>query len=355
MNWKPVEDLLQEFVARGVPGCEMTVMRRGEVLFHGCAGYSDEERTVPASENDRYLMYSCTKMITAACAMKLRELGLLDLDDPVEKYLPAYAGKGMTIRHLMTMTGGMDYDLNAPEIQNALRKNPAATTREIADALAEKALHFLPGEKWLYSLCHDVLGAAMEVAAGKSLGECFRESIFEPAGMTRTEFWSPEKEYSDIALQMWFDEETKALRVHPRVPEFCFSSRYESGGAGLVSCVSDYARFADAMVTGKLLSEESIGLLRTDEMAKLGVTNFGCSAGPDYTYGLGVRVRVRAQDDKKYAMGEFGWDGAAGSDVLMDPDSGISIVYGQHVRKAQAMMPEYHGEIRDRVYGVIFG
>lgn len=144
-------------------------------------------------------IFSATKVITCTAAMRLVEEGRLKLTDKVSDYLPAFgsltvrqkdgtivpATEPMRIVHLFTMTGGMDYDLNAPEITNAIAAGHTDTV-SLCSAMASRPLWFEPGTHYQYSLCHDVLAAVVEVITEMKFSDYLRELMFEPLGMADT-------------------------------------------------------------------------------------------------------------------------------------------------------------------------
>ena len=137
--------------------------------------------------------------------------------------------------------------------------------------------------------------------------------------------------------------------------------KYESGGAGLVSTVEDYIRFADALACGgvalngySLLSLENIRELASEQVKNISVKNtFTCIQGEDYGYGLGVRVR-QTPTERGLPIGEFGWDGAAGSYVMIDAEQESSIFMGMHVREWPIVFSGKHLEIVEEIYKNIF-
>ena len=166
-------DLLPSF---GVPACDFVITHKSETVYRHTAGFADHAKTRPVTDRDIYQVYSVSKVTTCVCAMRLVEEGKIKLDDPVSKYLPAYANltvrqkdgsvapatNEMTIEHLFTMTGGLDYDLTAEPILRAAAK-PDASTVSVVSSFVESPLHFEPGTRYRYSLCHDVLAAVVEV------------------------------------------------------------------------------------------------------------------------------------------------------------------------------------------------
>ncbi len=357
---------------KGVPGCAVAVYRHGEPVYSACVGYADRAQTRPTAESDLYFLYSCSKPITVTAAMQLVEQGKMDLDDPVCRYLPEYAaayylqdgqpvavGDTMRLRHLFTMSAGLTYSLNTEAIR-AVRKQTgnAATTRQMVAAFIREPLSFPPGQQFQYSLCHDVLAAVVEVVSGLRFGDYLQEHIFRPLGMTDTGFFPTPAQYARIADQYTVNNEKQIVPVAKQNAGFQLSAQYESGGAGLVSSLTDYGRFAAAMACGgqaangaRLLRPETVDQMRTQQMNSYVMHNtFSCAAGAGYGYGLGVRTLIDRSAGQRSCLGEFGWDGAAGSYILMDPTPQVAIVYTQHVLNWPSRFGAMHIPVRDLTY-----
>lgn len=368
MDFSSLQNYLQQQVENGVPGCELVVCRNGEILFHSCAGFSDYEKTKPASQEDRYMLYSCTKPMTATAAMQCLEKGLFSLEDEVAKYLPAFADAYLlengekiflkdpiTVKHLLTMTAGLNYRCGTPALQAAkAQSGNGTTTGAFFQALMNQPLDFAPGSHFRYSLCLDVIGAVIEAASGKSLSDFFAENIWQPLGMKDTCFYQPDKLPEGMAAMYLYDGKTlqPSRWVKSAVD---FPAGVFSGGAGLISTASDYIKFADALASGeKLLSKEYIDLMRKPQLTSYKHEDqFGCTCGPDYGYGLGVRTRTAFCEGVPSAMGEFGWDGAAGADVLIDPEHKLSFFYATHILGWPDMLGIVHLQIRDLLYPIL--
>ncbi len=353
----------------GIPGGGIAVYQNGEKLYEYCMGHSDSEGTVPATPDTRYFLYSCTKPVTVTAGMMLVARGKLSLDAPVSDYLPAYADAcllvdgekkkpdtAMTVRHLFTMSGGLDYNLSAPAIVACKTATEGkATTRELVDAFVKGPLTFEPGDRFQYSLCHDVLSAVIEAASGMRFGEFLKTEIFEPLGMKNTGF----ARCADIAAQYAYSKEGGLVEVARENP-YVLSENYESGGAGLISTLADYGKFAAMLAAGgkapdgrEIIPRAAIDELRREQLSAL-VKNpsFGCAAGPGYGYALGVRTLVDKGQGQKSPLGEFGWDGAAGAYLMVDVENGIGIAYVQHVRGWNSIDLGHplHAPMRDGVY-----
>ena len=374
MDFSPVIDYVESVLRKekNVPGCDLKIMRGHETLLRHTSGVRDYADMESLRPDDIYLMYSCTKPMTCAAAMQLVEKGMIGLDDPVSKYLPEFKnafllkdGKPvvpqntMTIRHLFTMSAGLNYNRNTQPIRDVIAANPKAGTVDIVNALVQSPLEFEPGSRFLYSMCHDVLAAVVEVASGMRFSKYMKQNIWEPLGMPDTGFHLPEdKQHRLVALYECDAPGKYQPFSNPR--EFNLTDRYESGGAGLYSTVDDYSLFADAMacggkgITGKqILKEETIDLMRTEQLSSFTMdTRFGCAAGPGYGYGLGIRTLIDKSCSRS-SLGEFGWDGAAGSYVMIDPKYKLSIFFAMHVRNWPTLIGCGHAPIRDLTYEVL--
>lgn len=374
MDFSPIASFMEDILIeeKNVPGCDLKIMRHHETLFRHSCGVRNYEATQPIRRDDLYFLYSCTKPITCAAAMQLVEKGIIGLNDPVKKYLPEFEnaflmvnGKQvppktvMTVRHLFTMSAGFNYDRNTQPIREVLASNPQAGTLDIINALVRSPLQFEPGTKFLYSMCHDVLAAVVEVASGQKFSKYLQENIFSPLGMADTGFGiTAENRPRLVAL---YDCNKPGQYIPFRdEKDFNLTENYESGGAGLYSTVQDYSLFADAMANGgigatgqQILKPETIDLMRTDQLGSYVMdTRFGCAAGPGYGYGLGVRTLIDPSCSRS-SLGEFGWDGAAGSYVMIDPKYGLSIFFAMHVRGWPALIGNGHAVIRDLTYEIL--
>lgn len=322
----------------GLPGIDFSVYRDGKEFFRYMGGYSDVENGIPMQGNERFRIFSCTKPITVTAAMQLWEQGKFSLDDPVSKYMSAFsemtvmtetgtkkAENPMLIWHLFTMTAGLSYNYSSPQLKKLLEENPAPTTRQVADALARETLLFEPGDRFNYSLCHDVLGALIEELSGESLQDYVKNHIFDPLGMEQSTYHLPEEEKPTVAALYEFDQETgKRMRI-PLSGRL--GPNYVSGGASCVSTTSDYMKFAEALRTGeRLLKRQTIELMTTNQLSEHQMRTFTL---PTMNYGLGMWTAKPGQ-----LRQNFGWGGAAGAMLGVYPRSGLSMVIMQHAKNS---------------------
>lgn len=366
-----MDRLINEY---NVPGLDCSVYKNHEEVFRYYSGVSDIENNRKMKGDELYVIYSMTKMITCTCALQLYEQGKFLMSDPISKYLPefekmkiaaegetdknaalistgktvenfeetseiGYAQNPITIKDLFTMCGGLDYNLNSDPIKKA-KAEGKTTTREIVGAFADTVLGFEPGTRFRYSLCHDVLGALIEVLSGKKLGDYMRDNLFESLGMNDTFFGVPKGEalLSRAMRRYRYDENGKVLPTPLECP-FNITDEYQSGGAGLTSTTHDYAVFLDALANGgmgyngyRILSSASVTQMGTNHLTGKAYDDFDNGLRKGYGYGLGVRVHTdKARSGSLSPIGEFGWDGAAGAFSMVDTKNKLAFVYFQEV------------------------
>ena len=357
----------------GIPSVDCIVYKNHKEIYRHMAGTSDEARTVPVAADQKYLMFSMTKVMTMTAVMQLVEQGKISLEDEVGKFLPAYknlkvetesgvkdASQPLKIKYLVSMQSGLDYDLERPGIKRVLaEKGMKATTRELVDAFAESPLKFEPGSRFLYSLSHDVAAAIVEVVSGISFGEYLKKNVWEPLGIKNTFFARPmNDDVEGLAKQnMFYDIKD----IRPMEQSCCYqlSESYESGGAGLISCTEDYARLADALACGgvgatgnRILKPETVEIIKQNLLGEASLKDLRESMGRvGYGYGVGMQVFMEPSAVGSSApAGIFGWDGAAGSAVQMDTASATSFVFIMHVRNMGLVYSDVHPQLRDIIF-----
>lgn len=370
MNFKPLEEFLDGlYEKQGIPACDCMVFKGHQQVFRHMTGYSDANRTIPLSENYRYILYSATKVITCTCAMQLIERGQMKLTDEICKYLPEYtdmylldgskAQNKITVEHLLSMRGGFNYITRPDSVLKLLETKPNATTAEVIREYAKTPLQFEPGTHFRYSMCHDVLGRVIEVVSGMTLYEYMSKNIFEPLSMTDISFsiGNPET----IVEQYKFNANTWQMEPMEKDCQFQICPGYESGGAGLIGTANDYGKFVEAMCNYgeasngyRVLKKETIDIMRTNILDKQCLEDFLHYSKPGYGYGMGVRTLTTKKFGSGSPVGEFGWDGAAGAYVLLDVENNIGIFYAQHVRGLDCANI-IHKRLRDITYEILNG
>ena len=173
-------------------------------------GTQGPNQTTEMNEQTLFRIYSMTKPIVSVTTMSMVEDGLIAIEDPVSKYIPEFANmkvideetgditpakNEMTVQDLLTHESGLIYGIFDPQSDLGRQYFEAGSLRfditalELAQNLAALPLRFEPGTKWHYSRSTDVLGAVIEVAAGKPLDALLNERIFQPLGMDETTFY----------------------------------------------------------------------------------------------------------------------------------------------------------------------
>lgn len=377
MNTTELDRYLDLFPQFGVPACDFAITHRGEPVYRRRVGFADHAKTHPLTDRNIYRIYSVSKVTTCVCALQLVEEGRLKLEDPVSKYLPAFAHltvkqkdgsvapaqREMTVEHLFTMTGGLDYNRKTPPILAAAAL-PGANTCSVVSAMAESPLQFEPGTRYLYSLCHDVLAAVVEVVTGMPFSEYVRTKIADPLGMTDTGFRPTEEQRSRFV-----DTHRFVNGLHRAVPldgekdhsAFVFCNGYDSGGAGLFSTVDDQMKLLNALANGGI-SPEGYRVLKPETIAAMGENRLADTAYPDYhptrLYGYGWGLCGRAHVNKlisraRSAEGEFGWDGAAGAFALVDPKNQVAMYFGMQVLGCAYSYHKLFPDLRDLGYALL--
>lgn len=374
MNFTRLGEFVDSLIDLGIPSADVIVQRGHETLCRHTAGWRDREAGEKLRGDELYFMYSCSKPVTVTAAMQLFERGRFLLDDPLYEYMPEFremlvkdaagrvekARRPILVRHLFSMTAGFNYDLRSPSLQ-AMRAETQGRcpTREAVRALAREPLSFEPGEKWQYSLCHDVLAGLVEVISGRRFAAYVKENIFDPLGMARSGYHKEDFPEGDFGAQYRFDDGKDRAERIGLAAEHVLGPDYDSGGAGVVSCVGDYAKFVDAMACGgvgatgeRILSAASIDLMRENQLTAAQLKDFNWSQLAGYGYGLGVRTVIdRAAGGILSPLGEFGWGGAAGAYVMIDPANRLSVFYAQHMLNNKE--PYVHPRLRNITYGCL--
>lgn len=371
MNFKKLEEFLDHITSWRIPGCDCTIHIGYDEVFRYQSGYADIENKIPMTSDRTYFLYSVGKVITCTAALQLFEQGKYLMTDPLWKYIPSFkdmyikqkdgslvkAKNDILVKDIFAMSAGLTYDLESPSIKKVKEENDDnCTTAQIIDAIANEPILYEPGTHWAYSLGHDVVGRLIEVVSGMTFGEYLQKNLFDPLEMHDSGFELTSEREARMAAQYRFDDsENKAVKI-PLTNPYKISKMYESGGAGLISTVDDYIKFAEAMANGgvgrngsRILTAAAIDLMRTNHLCPDALNDFNWEQMAGYGYGLGVRTMMdKAAGGSLGSIGEFGWGGAAGAYTMIDPSKKLSVYYAQHMKNNQE--PYVHPRIRNLVY-----
>jgi CubicO group peptidase (beta-lactamase class C family) len=365
-----------------IPGAIMLIQRNGKTAYFNSFGVRDPGTKAAMTPDTIFRIYSMSKPITTVAAMMLVEEGKLQLDDPLSKYIPAFADvkvgverKGedgatgldlvpakrpISIQDLMRHTSGITYGffgeglvkksyvdahLFADDVDNA----------EFVQRLAKLPLVYQPGTTWDYSHSVDVLGRVVEVISGKSLYEFEKERILDPLGMKDTGFYVTDPDKKALVAEPFPDDRkigNDAMMGDPRVRQ-----KWESGGGGMVSTIGDYTRFAAMVLNGGTLDGKRY--LSPKTIAYMGANHIGPGSGvvpgpyylpgPGFGFGLGFAVRIDAGVSPiEGSVGEMNWSGAGGTTFWVDPKENMIVVF-------MAQTVTQRGRIRAALKNLVYG
>lgn len=367
---KTVQSLMDDAVAKGnIAGANLLVLQKGQEIVYAEAGYGDREKKRPYRRDTIARLYSMTKPVTAAAVMILVERGLLDLGSGLSSILPCFANpmvweqgkkvparREITVKDLLNMTSGLPYPAEGEagraaaemfeEVYARLYTDDPVTTMEMAEKLAQGGLHFHPGDHWMYGTSADILGAVVEAVSGMKFGEFLRKELFEPLGMDDTGFYVPEEKQHRLAEAYECTAEgirhfqTNYLGI--RYPMDC-PPAFESGGAGLVSTLDDYAKFATMLMEGGrgILKPNTVRFLTegalTDWQKESCQRNWNDLIGQ--TYGNLMRHMTEPARAVYHGWaGEYGWDGWLGCYFCNCPEKGITFLFTCQIKDC-AVLP----------------
>ncbi len=371
MNFSKLDLFMEDMPKRGYPKCELAIAKDGEVIYRKTVIAPDAPAN--ADQRDIYWIFSATKVITCIAAMRLVEQGLISLDDPVSKYIPEFADLTvlqkdgdpkpaetvMTIEHLFTMTGGLSYNFNTPEIQEARDHEPS--TIGIVRAMAKSPLSFEPGTHYLYSLCHDVLAAVVEIVSGMKFSEYLDTYIFRPLGIIDMGFHPNDAQKERFTEMYTYKNGTgKAIR-RSTYNAYSFTNEYDSGGAGLFATVDEYIKIISVIANGgttkdgyTILKPETIAMMGENHLCDDAINDFANSRLNGYGWGLCGRAHMDpVRSLSKAPVGEFGWDGAANAFALVDATNKIALYFGTQIMGCNYGYHTIHPTLRNLAYECI--
>lgn len=373
-----MEALQSEVDRQRLPGAVVLIARQGKLALFESLGALDPATGTPMTRDAIFRIYSMTKPIVSVAVMMLMEQGKLLLNDPVAKYLPEYATQkvatmvdgavqlaavqqGATIQDLLRHTAGLTYEFmgNGPVQRQYAQSRIGSRERsnaEFSHQLAALPLVFEPGTMWEYGRATDVLGRVVEVVSGQTLGAYLQEHIFTPLGMTDTGFSVPPEHRGRIAEPFARDPEGG---LQMRVIDVREAGAMESGGGGLASTATDYARFLQFMLNKgeldgvRLLGSRTVAFMTADHLGNIPV-NGGASRGllpPGHGFGLGFAVRKDlGVASVPGSVGMYFWGGMAGTTFFVDPAEDM---FACLMLQAPNQREYYRMLFRDLVYATL--
>jgi CubicO group peptidase (beta-lactamase class C family) len=376
-----VGDYIRNEIATGkIPGAVVLIQQRGHPVYFESFGVRDVESKLPMTADTIFRLYSMSKPITSVAAMMLVEDGKLRLDDAVAKYIPAFAdvkvgverrgedGKSelmldpldrpITVEDLLRHTSGLTYGFYGDSAVRKLYANSDLfegdfDNAQFAERIAKLPLAEQPGTLWDYGHSTDVLGRVIEVVSGQSLYQFEKQRLLDPLGMTETAFYVADAaKRPRIAEPMPNDRfVTPVAGIRdPMLPR-----RWESGGAGMVGTIGDYAHFLQMLLNGgtfegrRHLKPETIALMTSDHIGPGTKIARGQSyfPGDDSGFGLGFAVRTSTPPNTSWPRGEYRWDGVAGTFFFVDPKDDMFMI-------CMMQSPSQRGRIQTELKALIY-
>jgi CubicO group peptidase (beta-lactamase class C family) len=378
-----IDRTLDGFVADGrVVGAEVLVWKDGAERHFHTAGLADREAGRPFNRDTLVQIFSMTKPVTGVALMQQWEAGKFGLDDPLSWYIPAFAKvqvadgtnpdgtphlrppkRAITIRDLLRHTAGLTYGGNGgtppekawAELRPLAREN---TLEQFAELMAQVPLVDDPGARWHYSAAIDVQARLVEIFSGQPYDQYVRDHIFLPLGM-KDSAWKRERtdlprlaaiyQPGDGGLVRQPDEQWLATNFggYPMT----------EGGAGIVTTIDDYMRFArmllgDGEVEGaRILKPATVKLIMTDQLDPRITQRMWLPSKGSVGYGVNGAVRIaqpQTEREDRGTVGEYIWDGASAVLFWVDPVNDLAVVFMTQRRPNDITL---HHDLRDAVYG----
>lgn len=353
LGWKAT---LEHRVSAGfAPGIVGLVERGGAVFVHA-AGLRDIAASVPMDVDSVFRIASVSKPITAAGAMLLVDQGMLELDEPLDHWLPELADRRVlrvidaglndtveasapvTLRGLLSMTFGLGFDFGfRSAVSDRLRAMQIAPfgfpfdADEYLTRLESVPLLSQPGERWLYHIGLDVTGVLIERVSGERLGDYLRRRLFEPLGMRDTGFILTRAQQARLA-RLYMRAGDSFVEIPDGSPR-TVARPMEQGGSELLSTARDLAAFGRMLLNGgsfagrRILSAAAVAEMTRDQVSDAAKARSPVFPGfwDSHGWGLGMCV-VTGPNAVSDTPGRFGWWGGTGTALFVDPTADAIMV-----------------------------
>jgi CubicO group peptidase (beta-lactamase class C family) len=383
-----LDDHLRGYVDAGrLPGCLTLIARRGKIVHLAALGMADRERGTAVEPDTIFRIYSMSKPLTSVALMQLYERGEVQLEDPVDRFLPSWKRlrvyesgaypnvqtrepeRAMTVRDLLSHQSGLAY--GRPEddspVDAAYRRcsvlNPGQTLEQMVSKLSELPLQFSPGTRWRYSVAADVCGYLVQLISGQRFDEYLRENIFEPLGMVDTSFWVAPHKLARLAANYRATADGGIELVDdPRDSAFAHAPAMLSGGGGLTATAIDYWRFAQALCEGgeldgkRVIGRKTLALMTANhltngaDLASVALGRWSETTYQGVGFGLGFSVTLDpVASQLTGSVGEYSWGGAASTTFFVDPAEELVVIF------MTQLMPSSTYNLRRELRAIVYG
>ena len=344
-------------------GLVTLVSRRNRISHFEVRGKADVARGTAMAADSIFRIYSMTKPLTSVAIMMLYEEGRFQLDDPVERWIPAFkdqrvftgasrgkidtvpAERGITFRDLLTHTSGLTYGFMESTAVDAFYRKTGVdfqtsetSLKDVVEKAAAAPLIAQPGTRWNYSIATDVLGYLVEVVSGMPFEKFLVDKVIKPLRLVDTDFFVPEAKQARLTANYAPDGKGGLASIDDPIKSRYLKPRaVNSGGGGLVSTAADYARFCQFMLNKgeldgvRLLGRKTVELMTTNhlkgDMAAMGAARFSEATFEGNGFGLGFSVMLDpAKNQILGTPGEFAWGGAASTAFWVDPAEDMFVI-----------------------------
>lgn len=355
-----ITEFFDKEIATGkLPGAVVLIQQHGKPVYLKCFGVRDVGTASSMTPDTIFAIHSMTKPITSVAAMMLIDAGKLSLADAVSKFIPEFADlkvgvdfttadgthvlklvpldRPVTIMDLLRHTSGITYDYIGGKLIDQAYSEAGLfdghfDNKVFAGRIGKLPLAQQPGALWRYGHSTDVIGRIIEIVSGQTLYQFEKQHLFDPLGMSSTKYvLDSADERARMAEPLPGDAILKEAEADRRAhPE------WESGGGGLVTSVTDYARFARMILDGgqvdgkRYLSPAAFKSITTDHIGPgSGVArDYFYFPGDGFGFGYGLAVRTdpgNAKPPPPGSIGELKWDSGSGTYFGVDPS--LDMIY----------------------------
>ncbi|MGL6075931.1 MAG: serine hydrolase domain-containing protein [Fimbriiglobus sp.] len=344
-KWKAIKPAMQKFVDNNeLAGAVTVVGRKSGVVHLEAVGFRDKEAKAPMTPDALFRIASMTKPITAMAVLMLQEDGKLNVEDPVEKYLPEFKGqmlqvskvddvvtlkkpsRPITLRDMLTHTSGLPggYPAGLGDVYTLRNR----TLNETTLVISQQPLFFEPGTKWSY--CNsgiDTLGRVVEVVSGMSYEAFLQKRLFDPLKMTQTTFRPSIEQLKNLATT--YSVKDKQLNPAPKTFLAALpTSEHPIPAGGLASTAGDIAKLYQCLLNGgeldgvRVIGEKTLGMMT---QTQTGDIKTGFTDGMSFGFGFAV-VKTPTGITEKLSPGTFGHGGAFGTQSWADPKKDLFMI-----------------------------
>jgi CubicO group peptidase (beta-lactamase class C family) len=349
-------------------GIVMLIARKGQIVHHKAYGMADIAANRKMQTDSVVRLFSMTKPVTSVALLTLYEQGKFQLTDPLDRHIPAFANlkvltgtrpdgslaledprRKPTIQDVFRHTAGFSYGFTDAPIDQLYRKagidyNKVTSLKDMIEKLATVPLMYQPGERWVYSVSHDVQAYLVEHFSGKPFDQYVRETILAPLKLTDMVFGVPRTHVARYTAAyapkagggLELSENADGSPVKGAKPPldvgYARHTTIPFGGTSLSGTAMAYAQFAQMLLNGgeldgvRILSRKTVELMTMNHLPA-SIPSIGAASDNGVGYGLGVSVVTNpARQGVLDSAGEFGWMGAATTKVLIDPKEQMVIV-----------------------------